>query len=137
MVGLKKDMVVVEKNGSLVGRIIGQVSFKEARIQLITDNGIGISVFSQENKVLGVASGDGNGCCFFKYVLATNEEVHEGDEVITSGFDGIFPPGLRVGEIVSITTNTSLFKRIIIKPYFNFKHLNEIAVIMIDPKRFF
>jgi rod shape-determining protein MreC len=136
--GIKKNMIVLDKNGNLVGRIIDSISLKEARVQLITDNASGISVFSQK-RVQGILVGDGEGQCLMQYVLATTtpDEISEGEDLITSGYDRIYPSGLTVGRIVSITTDTSLHKHIIVDPYFDFRYLDQIAVIMKDPKDFF
>lgn len=127
--GMQKDMIVLDKFGYLVGRVIAPISLKEARVQLITDNNSGVSVYSKENGVLGVLTGDGNGQCTFNYILATNEEIREGNQLVTSGYDSIFPRGIEVGEIVTISPTTSLFKRIKVKPYFQFKNLDQLAVI--------
>ena len=137
--GIKKNMVVLDKNGDLVGRIVDAVSLKEARVQLITDNESGISVFTEGNRIRGILVGDGEGQCLMRYVLATTtpEEISEGEDVITSGYDRIYPSGIRVGRIVSITTDTSLHKHIIVIPYFDFRYLDQIAVIMKDPQEFF
>ena len=137
--GIKKNMVVLDKNGDLVGRIVDAVSLKEARVQLITDNESGISVFTEGNRIRGILVGDGEGQCLMHYVLATTtpEEISEGEDVITSGYDRIYPSGIRVGRIVSITTDTSLHKHIVVIPYFDFRYLDQIAVIMKDPQEFF
>jgi len=137
--GIKKNMVVLDKNGDLVGRIVDAISLKEARVQLITDNESGISVFTEGNKIRGILVGDGEGQCLIRYVLATTtpEEISEGEDVITSGYDRIYPSGIRVGRIVSITTDTSLHKHIVVIPYFDFRYLDQIAVIMKDPQEFF
>jgi rod shape-determining protein MreC len=137
--GIKKNMVVLDKNGDLVGRIVDVISLKESRVQLITDNESGISVFAEGNRIRGILVGDGEGQCLMQYVLATTsrEEISEGEDVITSGYDRIFPSGIRVGRIVSITTDTSLHKHIVVIPYFDFRYLDQIAVIMKDPQEFF
>lgn len=137
--GIKKNMVVLDKNGDLVGRIVDAISLKEARVQLITDNESGISVFTERNRIRGILVGDGEGQCLIRYVLATTtpEEISEGEDVITSGYDRIYPSGIRVGRIVSITTDTSLHKHIVVIPYFDFRYLDQIAVIMKDPQEFF
>jgi len=131
--GIKKNMVVLDKLGHLVGRVIGPISIKEARIQLITDSESGVSVYSQENRVQGIVSGDGRGGCVLNYILTTNEELQEDEALFTSGFDGIFPSGIPVGQIVSLTRTTSLFKDIKVKPYFDFRHLEPVAVLTIGP----
>ena len=137
MHGIKKDMVVLDEKGNLVGRVIGPISLKEAKVQLITDNESGVGVFSKSKSVSGLLNGDGNGMCFFNYVLATNQDLLEGEEVITSGKDGIFPSGIRVGKIVSIVKDGSLFKKIKVEPYFDVRHLNRVAVIIREPTEIF
>ncbi len=131
--GVKKEMVVIDKQGQLVGRVIGPVAVKESRIQLITDPESGVSVYSQPNRVQGIVSGDGRGQCVLKYILSTNEELQKGDSLITSGFDGIFPSGIPVGEVVSVVRTTSLFHDIRVKPYFDFRDLEPVAVLRIKP----
>ncbi len=135
--GLKKDMVVLDKNGSLVGRIIDPVAFKESRVQLITDNESGVGVFSQRKEVMGILRGDGKGNCFLEYIHVTTEGINEGEDIITSGKDGIFPSGIKVGKIVSITTSTSLFKHVKVEPYFDIRRLDQVAIIMRDPREVF
>ncbi|MBS3818711.1 rod shape-determining protein MreC, partial [bacterium] len=135
--GVKKNMVVLDRHGNLVGRIIEPISPKESRVQLITDNESGISVFSEKKKVMGVLSGDGNGNCFLKYIIRTNENIAEGEKLITSGFDGIYPSGINVGTIISITEDSSLFKNIKVNPFFQFRELDQVAVIMRDARESF
>jgi cell shape-determining protein MreC len=74
-----------------------------------------------------------------QYVLATTtpEEMSEGEDVITSGYDRIYPLGIRVGRILLIASDASLHKHIIVEPYFDFRFLDQIAVIMKNPKEFF
>jgi rod shape-determining protein MreC len=134
--GVKKNMVVLDKYGNLVGRVIGPISLKEARVQLITDNESGVSVLPQDKSAVGVVTGDAKGMCFLKYVLAT-QEISEGEEVMTSGFDSIFFSGIKVGKVVSITSDTSLFKKIIVRPYFDFGELDHVAILTLNSKEIF
>lgn len=128
--GLASNMAVVDRNGHLVGRITTPMSLQEATVQLLTDGNSAVSVHSETNKVLGVLAGSGKGgTCWLKYILATNEQLVEGEELITSGFDKIFPPGIKVGKILSIATDNSLFKKVEVKPYLNFSELSHVAVL--------
>ncbi len=129
---IKKNMVVLDKDGNLVGRIVGPVTLKEARVQLITDSESGVGVFSQINKVMGVLSGDANGLCSFNYVLVTEPGISDGEEVVTSGYDGIYPKGIKIGKIISMEDTTSLHKEIKVEPYFDFRYLDQLAVITTD-----
>jgi rod shape-determining protein MreC len=132
--GVKKDMVVLDKQGYLVGRVINPISLKQARVQLITDDESGVGVLTERFKVVGILGGDGAGGCLMKYVLKTNREVEAGEKIVTSGFDGIYPSGLPVGRIVSITEHSDLFKKILVEPYFDFSELDQVAVIAVDIK---
>jgi rod shape-determining protein MreC len=132
--GVKNDMVVLDRRGYLVGRVINPISLKQARVQLITDDESGVGVLTERFKVVGVLSGDGGGRCLMKYVLKTNREVASGEQLITSGFDGIYPSGLPVGRIVSVSEDSSLFKKILVVPYFDFSDLDQVAVIAVDIK---
>jgi rod shape-determining protein MreC len=128
--GLRYQMPVVDKSGSLIGRVINPISPGEAMVQLITDDDSAVGVESATSKVQGILYGDAKGeRCWFRYVLATNEQVAEGDELVTSGFDKIYPPGLRVGVISSVRTDGSLFKRIAVRPHLNFKEMRLVAVL--------
>ncbi|UCC41151.1 MAG: rod shape-determining protein MreC [Candidatus Aminicenantes bacterium] len=134
--GLKKNMVVLDGKGHLVGRTIEPISLKEATVQLITDTESGISVFTQK-RVMGVLKGDARGRCSLDYILATTRDISMGEEVVTSGFDGIYPSGIKVGKIISITESDPLFKGVKVQPYFDFRQLYQVAVVKIDPKDLF
>jgi len=126
--GLKKDMVVLDRNGRLVGRVIDFITAGQAKVQLITDEDSGVGVLTARSRVLGVLGGDARGGCLFKYVLKTNRDVAEDEEIVTSGFDGIYPAGLPVGRISGIREDGSLFKTIAVRPYFEFADLDRVAV---------
>jgi len=44
--------------------------------------------------------------------------INEGDEVVTSGLDNLFFPGLKVGKVISIEQSQG-YQNAIIKPYYN------------------
>jgi rod shape-determining protein MreC len=134
---IEKNMVVLDKFGNLVGRIISPVALKEARVQLITDNDCGVSVFTEKDKVLGILSGDGKGSCKLEHIVSTDENVAVGENLYTTGYDSIFPPGINVGQITSITPTSDLFKEITVRPYFEFRHLDQLAVIRLQAKDIF
>jgi len=132
--GLKKDMVVLDRHGRLVGRVIDFIARGEAKVQLITDEDSGVGVLSAQSRVLGVLGGDARGNCFFKYVLKTNNEIVQDEEVVTSGFDGIYPAGLPVGRVSAISEDASLFKTIVVRPHFEFSDLERVAVFTANLK---
>lgn len=134
--GIEKDMIVLDKFGQLVGRVIGPVGLNESRVQLITDSESGVSVHNQK-AVVGVINGNDGGRCILKYIAGTEEFVTVGDILVTSGFDHIYPPGIPVGKIVTVGRSDELFKDILVQPFFKFRSLDELAVIKIDPNEIF
>jgi len=134
--GIEKDMIVLDKLGQLVGRVIGPIGLKEARVQLITDSESGTSVHNQKD-ILGVVNGNDEGMCILNYIEGTERGVDIGDILITSGFDHIDPPGIPVGKIVTVKTTDELFKSILIQPFFKLRSLDQLAVIKINPNEIF
>jgi len=130
--GVARDMVVLDRQGRLVGRVIEPVTLKQSRVQLVTDEDCGVGVRSERFRVIGVLAGDGRGNCLMRYVLRTNREVETGESVITSGYDGIYPAGIPVGRVISISEDATVFKKIMVEPYFDFADLDRVAVLAVD-----
>jgi rod shape-determining protein MreC len=135
--GVKKNMVVLDKNGYLVGRIVHPISFREARVQMITDTETGVSVVPEGKEVPGILTGEGNGKCRLEFVLSTDTTVAEGDRLITAGFDGIYFPGIEVGKVISVVEEEGLFKTIHVEPTFMIQDIDLLAIITVDTKEFF
>lgn len=121
------DMAVVNDEG-VVGRVL-DVSDRYARILLITDPGSAVDAIIQRNRVRGVLGGkDANGC-ILKYVRG-NLDVQAGDLIISSGKDGIFPKGLRLGVVQGIFKDpVDLFQKIEVKPLVRLSALEEVLII--------
>lgn len=135
--GVKKNMVVLDKNGYLVGRTVDPISFKEARVQMITDTESGVSVVPIGKGVPGVLIGEGNGKCRLEFILTTDTVIAEGDRLVTAGFDGIYFPGLEVGRVISVVEKEGLFKSVQVEPIFNIRDIDLLAIITVDTKEFF
>lgn len=127
--GVRANMAVCDRNGNLVGRIVEPISLREAKVQLITDAEAGVSVVSGTDRIVGVLAGDAGGRCQLRYVKSTTPGGQEGEDLFTTGFDRLFPPGIRVGRIISVLTDASLFKTIRVAPFFRFNDLGQVAVI--------
>lgn len=127
--GVKRDMVVLDRQGWLIGRVVDPITLRQSRVQLITDEECGVGVLTKRHRVVGILQGDGRGKCRLKYILKTNRDVEEGEEVLTSGYDGIYPSGLPIGRIVSILEDASVFKKIEVEPYFDFAGFDRVAVL--------
>jgi len=127
--GVGRNMAVCDRHGNLVGRVVEPVALREAKVQLITDPEAGVSVVSTADRIVGVLAGDAGGGCRLRYVMNTTPGGKEGEDLFTTGYDKLFPPGIRVGRIVSVVEDASLFKTIRVAPYFTFSDLGQVAVI--------
>ncbi len=129
--GVGRDMAVCDMNGALVGRTIAPVSLKETMVQLITDKDSSVGVESVVDKLTGSLAGRSGPVCELRYVLATAGGGSKGEELRTTGFDRIYPPGIRVGRILSLERDDSspIFRRIYVEPYFRFNTLDVVAVL--------
>jgi rod shape-determining protein MreC len=126
--GVGKDRAVCDRFGNLVGRTIEPVSLTTTMVQLITDEESGVSVISGKDKIVGILSGTSGGQCTLKYITAT-KGGEEGEELLTTGFDKIYPAGIRVGRIISAKATASIFKEIRVQPYFSFAALEAVAIL--------
>jgi rod shape-determining protein MreC len=135
--GVKKNMVVLDREGHLVGRVVNPISFKETRVQMITDTESGVSVISVGKKAPGVLIGEGNGKCRLEFILSTDTSIAEGDRLVTAGFEGIYFPGIEVGTVISVFEKEGLFKDVYVEPAFKIQDLDLLAVITVETKEFF
>lgn len=94
--GIVEGQAVIDEDG-LVGRV-DQVTESRARIRLITDPLVSVSVRVQETNETGVVTGQG-GEPLRLDMFRASEPVREGDVVITDG--SRFPQGIVVGYVES------------------------------------
>ena len=133
--GLRKDMAVCDREGALVGRTIEPIGFKESLVQLITDKDSSVSVRSVKAELTGSMTGRSWEVCELRYVLASAGRGTIGEEVRTTGYDKIYPPGIRAGVIESLSPDTAspIFQSIIVRPLFRFDTIDAVAVLTIGP----
>ncbi|MDD8030576.1 MAG: rod shape-determining protein MreC [Acidobacteriota bacterium] len=127
--GLVKNLPICDRFGNLVGRTADPITPHEARVVLITSEESGLAVVTSIDKLPGILSGNGQGRCLVKYVMASSPAGTVGEEILTSGVDRVFPPGIRIGRIVEISFDEGIFKKIVVQPYFNIAELKLVAVL--------
>lgn len=133
--GVKLNMPVVA-NGGLVGRVTA-VSPLTAQITLVTDERFGAGAVVGEigtSNALGVVSGmDDRELLEMRYVPGS-VDVQVGQSVFTTGQDGIYPAGLKLGEIVEVSGGSATTsKTIYIKPSAQLNSMQEVAVLIYEP----
>jgi rod shape-determining protein MreC len=124
--GVGADMPVVNDEG-VVGRVM-DVSEHYARVVLITDPASAIDGMIERNRMRGVLAGKDASSCLLKYVRG-NFDVQIGDLIITSGKDGIFPKGLRLGRVKGVRKDpVALFQIIEVEPAVRLGALEEVLI---------
>ncbi len=125
--GIAPDMVAVTPAGP-VGRVF-RVFDKEGSILLITDINSSIAVRLQSSRVEGILEGRGDNRCYLKYV-AKEVDVEIGEKIITSGLDGIYPSGLRIGYVSHVEKEEGeTFQRIKVMPAQDLNAVEEVAIL--------
>jgi rod shape-determining protein MreC len=126
--GLKKGMPVIIPEG--IAGHIAEVTSHYSKVLLIFDQNSAIDAFVQRTRARGIIKGETTGRCLLKYVLQKHD-IRVGDIVVSSGLDGVFPKGLRIGYVSEVVKRTSgIFQEVKVTPYVDFDKLEEVLVIL-------
>jgi rod shape-determining protein MreC len=130
--GVSLYMPVVT-DGGLVGRVTA-VSPLAAQVDMITRSTSGVgAVVGQigESSALGVVNGSSKRDVLEMRYVPGNTEVKVGQTVFTTGQDGIFPPGLKIGEIVNVVSGSATTPHVIeIRPAARLDRMQEVGVLL-------
>ncbi|MGD0076041.1 MAG: rod shape-determining protein MreC, partial [Candidatus Binataceae bacterium] len=97
--GLKPNMAVICNDG-VVGKLVA-LSSNAAKVLRVDDHNAAVDAFDERSRARGIVAGVVDNGMVMKYVERT-EDVQVGDEVVTSGLDGIFPRGMLLGHVIRI-----------------------------------
>lgn len=113
----------------VVGKVI-QVNSNSARILPILDqfSQVGVQVEKSGHWALMLGRNPQNRYPLLKYT-SLNVILKEGDLIVTSGGDGIFPPGLPIGKVRGKISRQGTFQTAEVEPAIDFKRLNFLLVI--------
>ena len=133
--GVAVNMPVVT-DGGLVGRVTA-VSPLTSQVDLITRDKSGLgAVIGQigESNALGVVNGTSKKDLLEMKYVPGNIDVQSGQAVFTTGQDGIFPPGLKVGDIVSVVQGSATTPhQILIRPAAKLSSMQEVGILLYEP----
>lgn len=131
--GVLKDMPVITKERVILGRI-SEVYNKYSKIMLLTSkkSSFDAKIFSSEKEekdISGIVKGRDNLKVFIELV-SKDEDIVQGDLVITTKLGGVFPDNLLVGQIKEIRKkDIESFQQAEIEPTFNINDLNHLFII--------
>lgn len=130
--GLKVDQAVITPDG-IVGKVretFPQTSPHTAQILLINDPTSGAGVLLASTRIRAILRG-GQGGHIVITNLTPDSRIKPGERVLTSGGDQVYPRGLNVGTIESISPDPEHqpYTIIQVKPSTNLFQLEEVLVI--------
>ncbi len=132
--GVTLNMAVVT-NGGLVGRVTA-VGPLTSQVDLITYNKTGVGGIIGEvgtSNALGVVTGTSKKDLLEMNYVPGSVDVQVGQPVFTTGQDGIFPPGLKIGEIVSVVTGSATTPhQILIQPAAKLNSMQEVGILLYE-----
>ena len=128
--GVRPGQPVIDERG-VVGQIT-RVFPLTSELTLLTDRDQSIAVQLLRNGLRGVVFGDGR--ALELRFMATNVDIQEGDHAVTSGIDGLYPPGLAVGTVTRVQrAEKERFAHVELKPAAGVDERIYLLVLMVDP----
>ncbi len=119
-------MEVITADG-IVGKVLN-VYPSTSQVLLIDDQTSGVGAILDKTRLQGILRGTPSGEVVLEKVMS-DETVPAGEQVLTSGGDGIFPKGLLVGKVTKVSMGNDLFLNIRVRPAADLSKLEEVLVV--------
>ncbi|MFL6438915.1 MAG: rod shape-determining protein MreC [Terriglobales bacterium] len=126
--GIKADMAVITPRG-IVGKV-NRVFPGTSQILEINDATAGAGVMLERSRLRGVLRGTASGIPEILHVMA-DEHIEVGEPVVSSGGDQIYPRGLPIGTVSSVSPDPDggPFMLVRVKPSADLERVDEVLVI--------
>lgn len=132
--GVGKGMAVVSSEG-IVGKVIGAAS-RSSDVLLLQDANFAVPVRVQRSRARAKVMGQGARARPSLVQALRTDDIEDGDILVTSGTDDVFPKGLMVGRVSRVEKLThGMFLSAEVVPAAEVGKLEEVFVIMGLPGR--
>lgn len=113
----------------LVGRVL-RASTHNSVALLITDPGSRIAVLGQTSRAPGILTGRGLRRPLEVRFMVRSASVTDGEILVTSGLDGVYPKGIAVARVVSMApSDYSQFMAVFAVPLVDMEYLEEVLLL--------
>lgn len=119
--GIKKDQAAISDNG-LLGRVV-DVGNSSARILLLNDINSRVPVIAESSHEKSILVGNNSDAPTLSYISGESK-IKVGERVVTSGDGGIFPQGIPVGVVTSVSKSA-----VKIQPYVDATRVEYVSVV--------
>jgi rod shape-determining protein MreC len=131
--GIAPGQPVIDDIG-VVGQVTRVFPFT-SEVTLLTDKDHAISVQVIRSGVRSIAYGRGQSGVLNLRFMAPNADIQKGDILVTSGIDGVYPPGLSVATVVQVENSPSdAFARIVCEPSAGIDRNKQLLVLLPEAK---
>lgn len=117
--------------------VVGQVTRVfplTSEVNLLTDKDQAIPVQVVRSGLRSVAYGRGQSGVLDLRFMPTNADIQNGDVLVTSGIDGIYPPGLAVAKVVQVESKSNdAFARIVCQPTAGIDRNRQLLILLASP----
>lgn len=131
--GVALGQPVIDDIG-VVGQVTRVFPFS-AEVTLLTDRDQAIPVQVVRSGLRSVAYGSGQSGLLDLRFMASNADIQAGDVLVTSGIDGIYPPGLAVAKVARIENkSTDAFAHILCVPAAGVDRNRQLLILLAEAK---
>lgn len=113
--------------------IVGQISEVAAnysRVLLIIDRNSSVDALVRNSRVRGIVKGNNAEYCSFVYA-SRKDTIKEGELIVSSGLDQVFPKGLKIGRVLKMKkVHSRLFQDITVQTSVDFDRIEEVLVLI-------
>jgi len=129
--GVTAGQPVIDDIG-IVGQVTRVFPFT-SEVTLLTDKDQAIPVQVVRNGLRSVAYGRGQAGVLDLRFMPSNADIQKGDKLVTSGIDGVYPPGLSVATVSSVETRSAdAFARIVCQPTAGIDRHRQLLILLVE-----
>ncbi len=126
---VRPDLAVLAPDG-VVGRVVGSPGPRAAQVQLLIDRNAAAGAMIERTRASGVIVGTDDSTLLQLEYVSNLEDVQVGDEIVTSGIDGIYPKGFRIGVVTQVAEGIGLYQLIQVSPVVEFSQIEDVLVVL-------
>jgi rod shape-determining protein MreC len=133
--GVEKDMAVIAWQGgsqALVGKVLHARTF-ESLVMPLYDTSLQVSSRLAASRHEGIVEGQGDpeSALRMRFIpKRARDEINYGDLVVSSGMGGVYPPGLNIGRVTSVSFREyEISMEVELEPLIDFSRLEYVFVI--------
>ncbi|SNS17323.1 rod shape-determining protein MreC [Noviherbaspirillum humi] len=129
--GVAPGQPVIDDVG-VVGQVTRVFPFT-SEVTLLTDKDQAIPVQVVRSGLRSIAYGKGNSGSLDLRFMPTNADIQAGDTLVTSGIDGVYPPGLAVAKVSQVDTKSSdAFAKIVCQPVAGIDKNRQLLILLTE-----